>query len=152
MLFENTKADKSWSPALWHSCSSRKYGHCNTLLRCDVISLTVECGGRKEQWLWGYLYVPGPAEWAFVTISFGISQDRLSFAVEQISPNLSLCPTHTTRPTWVDRKLCSHSHSEIQATRHSSWPRFHDCSGRGEMTLNQQLNVVAHSDTCQFHS
>ena len=41
---------------------------------------------------------------------------RLSYIMlQQISPNLSLRPTHTTHPTQMGRMFCSHSHPGIQA-------------------------------------
>lgn len=43
---------------------------------------------------------------------------RLSYIMlQQISPNLSLRPTHTTHPTQMGRMFCSHSHPGIQANR-----------------------------------
>lgn len=100
---------------LWYSRSSKKYRLGNILLWCNVLSATDECWG-EERTVVGWPLYAGLCIKSLVPTSFEISQNKLSYATEKISPHLSLCPIQPTHPQ-PGRKLGSCGHSGIQNNR-----------------------------------
>lgn len=79
-----------------------------------------------------------------------MSQDKLSYAAGQISPNLNLCPVII--PHVQHRWAGSLGHGDTQGSRPigiPSQPCLPDCRPRINRTLNQQQSAVTHRDTCR---